>query len=114
MNKENLFSSSTEYKLNSINCNILTPLGTTDISKSSIGGVAYSQSTSDKNFANNCTGLSGYVEIKLRSIMPSGAVGNRPTHLYIPKTPVFCDAVSVPVMCDDSSKKWKRVCCYAL
>ena len=104
MNKENLFSSSTEYKLNSINCNILTPLGTTDISKSSIGEVAYSQSTSDKNFANNCTGLSGYVEIKLRSF-PEIGDGDLPTHLYIPKTPVFCDAVSVPVMCDDSSKK---------
>ncbi|MDD3663232.1 MAG: hypothetical protein PHT84_05215, partial [Candidatus Pacebacteria bacterium] len=35
--------------------------------------------------------------------MPSGVEGDRPTHLYIPKTPVFCDAVSVPVMCDDSS-----------
>ena len=103
MNKDNLFNSSTEYKLNSINCNILTPLGTTDISKSSIGEVAYSQSTSDKNFANNCTGLSGYVEIKLRSF-PEIGDGDLPTHLYIPKTPVFCDAVSVPVMCDDSSK----------
>ena len=40
--------------------------------------------------------------------MPSGAVGDRP-HLYIPKTPVFCDAVSVPVMCDDSSRA--EVCC---
>lgn len=102
MNKENLFSSSTEYKLNSINCNILTPLGTTDISKSSTSGVAYSQSTSDKNFANNCTGISGYVEIKLRSHPVIGG-GDLPTHLYIPKTPVFCDAVSVPVMCDDYS-----------
>lgn len=102
MNKENLFSSSTEYKLNSINCNILTPLGTTDIRKSSISEVAYSQSTSDKNFANNCIGLSGYVEIKLRS-WPELGDGDLPTHLYIPKTPVFCDAVSVPVMCDDDS-----------
>lgn len=104
MNKENLFSSSTEYKLNSINCNILTPLGTTDISKSSINEVAYSQSTSDKNFTNNCIGISGYVEIKLRSHFEIGD-GNLPTHLYIPKTPVLCDAVSVPVMCDDSALK---------
>jgi len=103
MNKENLFSSSTEYKLNSINCNILTPLGTTDISESSIDEVAYSQSTSDKNFANNCIGISGYVEIKLRS-HPVIGDGNLPTHLYIPKTPVLCDAVSVPVMCDDDSE----------
>jgi hypothetical protein len=102
MNKDNLFSLSTEYKLNSINCNILTPLGTTDISKSSTLEVAYSQSTSDKNFANNCTGISGYVEIKLRSY-PELEDGALPTHLYIPKTPVFCDAVSVPVMCDDDS-----------
>ena len=92
MNKDNLFSSSTEYKLNSINCNILTPLGTTDISKSSINGVAYSQSTSNKNFINYCAGISGYVEIKLRS-WPELGDGDLPTHLYIPKTPVFCDDI---------------------
>lgn len=96
MNKEKLFSTCEECVLGALTCNILTPvIGSYDIVKKTISGAELDiQELSANNYANRSTGVSGYVDILIPQILASA---NKPTHVYIPRTPIYCDAVTVPV-----------------